>query len=151
MILDNLQNLHKYDAMCNGIAVADAFLKTLPPDIACGKYPIDGDNVYAVVQRYETMNASDVLWECHDKYWDIQYVVSGHETIAWEERGMIENWKEYDEANDCRVAETKSIGVPLTLSNGQFAIFAPQDAHKPRCVSEIPSHVVKVVVKVRCC
>lgn len=150
MILDNLQNLYKYAGICHGIAVAEAFLKALPADIACGKYPIDGEDIYAVVQRYETMDASELLWECHDKYWDIQYVVAGKETILWAERDMIGNWNAYDEANDCRVAHTNCTGVPLTLSNGQFAIFAPQDAHKPKCVTDTPSHMVKVVVKIRC-
>lgn len=149
MILDNLQNLYKYAGICHGIAAAAAFLKAMPADMACGKYSIDGEDIYAIVQHYETMHASEVLWECHDKYLDIQYIVSGEETIVWAERDRIENWNTYDEGNDCCVAEANCAGVPLALSDGQFAIFAPQDAHKPRCVRTTPSHITKVVLKVR--
>lgn len=150
MIVDNLCNLHQYETLCRGIHAADTFLRAFTLDIPNGKYPIDGENVYAVVQRYKTLPEEELLWECHDKYWDVQYVADGRESVSWTERKAVDAWGPYDDANDSRVADGDYSGISVSLSVGQFAIFAPQDAHKPRCICDRASDVVKVVVKVRC-
>lgn len=150
MIVDNLRNLHRYETLCRGIRAADAFLGAFSLDIPNGKYPIDGENVYAVVQRYKTLPEAQLLWECHDKYWDIQYIADGCENVLWTERDAIRTWGAYRGESDSRVAEGDFPSVPVTLSVGQFAIFAPQDAHKPKCICGRAADVVKVVVKVRC-
>ena len=41
------------------------------------RYDIDGDNLYAPVSEYLTKNEEDAKFEAHQKYIDIQYVVSG--------------------------------------------------------------------------
>lgn len=150
MIVDSLRNLHQYEPLCRGIHAADTFLREFTLDIPSGKYPIDGENVYAVVQRYETLPEAALPWECHDKYWDVQYVAAGRERVLWAEREAVDVWEPYDDANDSRVAGGDYSSISVTLSAGQFAIFMPQDAHKPKCVCDRTSNVVKVVVKVRC-
>jgi YhcH/YjgK/YiaL family protein len=37
----------------------------------------------------------------------------------------------------------------LQLTPGSFALFYPEDAHKPNCAWDAPERVRKVVVKVR--
>ena len=50
--------------------------------LAKGKYPIDGDNVFASVTEDSTKNLEKTNWESHRKYIDIQYVINGEELIG---------------------------------------------------------------------
>ena len=150
MILDNVHNLRRYAALHPGINAAAAFLETVTPDTPCGKYVIDGDAVYAVVQRYETAPEAELAWEYHEHYWDIQYIFSGNETILWSERGNVPGWSQYNTQNDTAVSRGDCASVPVRMTPEQFAIFAPQDAHKPKCCTHSTSDVLKVVVKLRC-
>ncbi len=52
-----------------------------------GRYEIDGDNIYAIVQDYQTKSQSEGKWEAHKKYIDIQCVIKGKEKIGW---GLLE-------------------------------------------------------------
>ncbi|MEI8225577.1 MAG: YhcH/YjgK/YiaL family protein, partial [Bacteroidota bacterium] len=46
------------------------------------RYDLDGDNVYALISEYLTKNNEDARYEAHQKYIDIQYVISGKEQIG---------------------------------------------------------------------
>ena len=46
------------------------------------RYDIDGDNLYATVSEYITKNEEDAKFEAHQKYIDIQYVISGKEIMS---------------------------------------------------------------------
>lgn len=149
MILDDLKNLRQYNSLFPGMQAAAEFLEKMTAQTPTGRYPIDGTNVYAMVQRYETKPEDTLPWECHDNYLDIQYLFSGQETILWAERNAVPEWGAYSESNDSTVSYGKCTPVPLTLSPGQFAIFTSHDAHKPKCIKDTPAPVVKVVVKMK--
>ena len=62
---------------------AFAFLKNNDlTKLAPGKYPIDGDNVYASITEDSTKDYDKSKWESHRKYIDLQYVISGEEKIG---------------------------------------------------------------------
>lgn len=149
MILDNIHNLRRYGALHPGLNAAAGFLEAFSPDAPSGKYPIDADRVYAVVQRYQTGDEEELAWECHERYWDIQCVFSGEETILWSERGNVPGWSQYDPGKDCALSRGVCASVPISMTPGQFAIFAPRDAHKPKCRARRPGDVLKVVIKLR--
>jgi hypothetical protein len=52
------------------------------PGLEIKRYDIDGDNLFAPVSEYMTKNEEDAKYEAHQKYIDIQYVVSGKELIG---------------------------------------------------------------------
>ena len=149
MILDVLQNSARYAQLHPGFAKAFAFLedaqKELPP---VGRYDLDGDNVYALVQQYDTIPAEETKWEAHKKYIDIQFVHAGAEIIAWDTIGNLPEGEAFDEAKDRYLykAPTKS---PLELAAGTFAIFYPEDLHRPKELCRAACPVTKIVVKVR--
>ena len=71
MIIDNLKTASRYAAMCEGLAKGFSFIERAKKEnLAVGKYEIDGDNVFAMVQEYDTKVASKT--ESHLKYIDIQ-------------------------------------------------------------------------------
>ncbi len=148
MILDTLMNTSRYEAMHPGFKGAFAFMKeavkTLPEE---GRYDIDGDKVYALVQRYETVPVEETKWEAHKKFIDIQFIIKGTEIIGWD---TIENLPEgtvFNEEKDCYVFRGEN-ATDLKLEDGTFAIFWPEDLHKPKEQFEKSSDVYKIVVKI---
>lgn len=120
--------------------------KTLPE----GSYQIDGDDAVANVQEYETSPAAERQFETHDKFYDIQYVVSGKESFGVCRRDTLEQAK-YDSTNDITFYDKDpEYATYVTLLPGDLVIVSTDDAHKPRCaVDGVPEHVRKIVIKVR--
>ena len=115
-----------------------------------GTYPIEGQKIYAKLQRYETRLMESCRPETHQKYIDIQYVVEGEEYLGW--CPFSPDLKEeapYDEKADVTVYEKLVPDSNLVLLPGSFAVLYPEDVHRPCCAVEGgPAPVTKVVVKV---
>lgn len=58
-------------------------------DAPLGKYELESEEMFAIVQEYTTMPIGGQQYESHYSYIDIQYLVSGMERIGW---------KRYDES-----------------------------------------------------
>jgi YhcH/YjgK/YiaL family protein len=148
MIIDTLANASCYSNLSEKIAAALDFLqKNDPADMAPGRYDIDGDAVFALVQTYDTQPQSAGKWEAHRRHIDIQYVARGIERIGYANLDRLTVSQPYSEENDFLLLEGQ--GNFLTVPTGTFAIFAPQDAHMPCIAVDNPQPVIKVVVKVR--
>ncbi len=149
MILDVLENNARYSKLHPGFAKAFAFLesaqKELPP---VGRYDLDGDAVYALVQQYDTIPAEDTKWEAHRKYIDIQFIHSGSEIISWDTIGNLPEGEEYNETKDAYLYKAAGKS-PLELEAGSFAIFYPEDLHRPKELCHAACPVTKIVIKVR--
>lgn len=149
MILDALPLWHRYAALHPGFARAFAFLEGVTPATADGRHEIDGDAVYALVQRYQTRPAAGMQMEAHRRYIDIQFIVRGREVINWAPLATLsEVTLPYDATKDAGLFAAVTHMVPVRLATGQFAILFPDDAHAPCCAWDAPEDVVKVVVKV---
>ena len=149
MILDSLPLWRRYAPLNPRLALGFAFLEHLPPDAALGRHEIDGDAVYALVQRYHTRPVAETRLEAHRRYIDIQYLVSGQEVIHWAALAdLAETTRPYDAVTDVAFFASVADMVPARLRAGQFAILFPEDAHAPCCAWGDPAEVLKVVVKV---
>ena len=51
--------------------------------VECGRYDVD-DELYYMVQEYETSPFSEKKFEIHKEYIDIQYIISGEEAMGFE-------------------------------------------------------------------
>ena len=145
MILDTLENAAKYAGLKFGISEAFGFLDQ--PGLAelpDGKHEIIGDRVYAIVERRPARAIEEGALEGHRKYIDIQYVISGDESMGWSAREGLVNSVEYDEGKDLEFFEGEP-GSIVRVPPGCFTVFLPTDAHLP-CIGNGPIH--KVVVKV---
>jgi biofilm protein TabA len=115
--------------------------------IAKGKYPIDGDNVYASVTEDPSKDFDKTNWESHRKYIDLQCIVIGEEKMGvW----PVENatvTKEYDDKKD--VANYTAEGKFYVGKAGTFFIFFPSDAHRPNITPGGNKVVKKIVIKVK--
>lgn len=145
MILDTLQNAARYAGLKVGCSEAFGFLDQPGlQDLPDGKYEIAGNRVYAIVERKQGRKISDGKLEGHRRYLDIQYVVSGEESMGWRPAAGLASAASYDQERDLEFFE----GEPESLVRvpaGSFAVFLPTDAHLP-LIGDGPIH--KVVVKV---
>ena len=149
MILTTLHDSRIYETLSPKIASALGFLHSFNAETPVGKYPIDGDRIYALVQHYTTLPDSEKKFESHRVYLDIQYVAQGEELIQYCPVEKMKIHKPYVEGDDYLLYENPPKFSSLILTPGTFAIFYPEDGHKPGCQSSQPVSIRKVVIKVR--
>ncbi len=145
MILDTLTNAAKYVGFKVGISEAFGFLdQPNLENLEDGTYEIMGKRVYAIVSRCQGRAVEDGLLEGHRTYLDIQYIISGSESMGWSPRSDLPTAEEYDAEKDLEFFKGSPESI-LTVPPGSFAIFFPSDAHLP-LIGNGPIH--KVIVKV---
>lgn len=115
--------------------------------LAEGRHPIDGDTVFALVQRYATEAPAEPKFEAHRAYIDVQFVAEGEEVIGWAPLAWLELEEAYDKGRDACFGRACA-WTPVRLRKGDFAVFYPEDAHAPRLAQGAPGQVTKVVVKI---
>lgn len=111
---------------------------------------IDGERMYANVDAVSTRRLTDTKPEQHKRYIDVQFMVQGHERIGFTcDRGQATPTEAMPE-RDLWFYDTTLVdeGV-LDLREGCYAIFFPEDIHRPlMAIDDTPQAVRKVVVKV---
>ena len=101
MLTTSLMLAEKYDYLGEKFKKAFAFLKeTDLMALPLGNVAIDGDDIYANVQSYTTMPASECAFESHRAYFDIQYMVEGEEIFGYEPIANLTPSTEYNETTD---------------------------------------------------
>lgn len=132
MVVDSMANLEFYSALNSRFAKAfEALRKADLKNMEEGKYPIDGDNIFMLISERELKKPEDAAMEVHDKYIDVQVVLSGTESYGWKDRAQCTAPRGVmDTEKDCLFYDDKPTTY-VTLQGGQFAIFFPQDGHAP--------------------
>jgi biofilm protein TabA len=149
MIIDTLAAAMQYEGLGPGIALGLAYLRNFDPETPVGRYPLDGDDLFALVQTYETGPATEKQFESHREYVDIQYIAEGAERILYAPVEGLEVCTPYSEAGDVVFYAEPGASSSFLLRPGDFAVLFPGDAHKPGCMAGARDPVKKVVVKAR--
>ncbi|MEO6849988.1 MAG: YhcH/YjgK/YiaL family protein [Mucilaginibacter sp.] len=145
---DNIEFAEQYDKNKAYWDEAFKFLNDKKADsLAPGKYPIDGDNVYAIITEGPSKDFDKSAWESHRNYIDLQYVVKGKEKIGVVPIASATVIKPYDEAKD--LANYSGEGKYYLASPDEFFLFFPGDAHRPGIKVEGYEVVKKLVIKIR--
>lgn len=150
MIMDNLKNADKYEKLNNHFQKAFQFLmNTNLEELSAGRHEIDGDNVFANVQEYETNPIEQTGWESHAKYIDIQFVVKGKEKIGWCDIDKLTIKEDRSKTSDAIFYENNLNPFSESLlAEGDYCIYFPSDAHRPCICHNEVQPVKKIVVKV---
>ena len=148
MVVDTLNNAHKYYNLHPSFAKAFEFLyQNDLANLAEGVTETpEGLKVIVNTANGKTEEVSLSKFGCHDKNIDIQVCVKGLETYGWKsrEKCVVPNG-EYNPDKDVRFfSDTPDMFFQLT--DGQFAIFFPEDVHAPM-IGE--GEIKKVVIKVK--
>jgi biofilm protein TabA len=149
MILDSLDHAGRYAALGPGFARAFQFLRTLDAGRPDGRCEIDGDAVYAVMMSLETKVPADRTHEVHRKYADVQYLITGRETMHFTPAERLGAGNGYNAEKDFELCDQPRDPATLAVQPGQFVIFFPGEGHKPNLALGAPGPARKVVVKVR--
>jgi YhcH/YjgK/YiaL family protein len=150
MILDTLGHAFQYHGISPRFEDAFAFLRQVTDQTPLGRHEITGENVFALVQLYDTRSVEECEYESHRKYIDVQYIQRGCEVMYWAPLSLLTvGSMPYDAEKDAALYGRIPEGIPFRVRAGQFAIFFPEDGHIPSCNWDISAKVLKVVVKVR--
>lgn len=148
MILDRLDNSARYFGLGERIEMALKYLQANDcTKLPVGKIPIQGEQIYALVQDNTTKPLDQGVWEAHRKYIDVQFVAAGLEQMGYANIGSLTVKKPYDEQVDFALFDGH--GTVVSVPAGSFTIFFPEDGHIPGvAANDLPAAVRKVVVKV---
>jgi len=149
MIFDTIENNRIYTKLSPRISKAMKIAaETDFEKLADGKYEVDGDNLFYIVQRYKTGPVKDKV-ETHQKYIDLQFIAKGVETIGYAHAEGLKEAIAYDESREVGFFHAENDVTFLNMKAGSFTIFWPNDAHMPGCQTNKPGDVTKVVFKIK--
>jgi len=149
MIYDTFDHIDQYFSKDSSLHEALAFVAAFDRTQADGRYPIDGEALYALVSTYDTSPREERRFEAHKKYLDVQVLLEGEEAIDVSLEANLPFLQEYNESKDVMFLEPPADYTSLVMKPGYFAVFYPQDLHRPNCHLHGKQHVRKIVVKVR--
>ncbi|WP_344973955.1 YhcH/YjgK/YiaL family protein [Compostibacter hankyongensis] len=122
----------------------DHDLATMAP----GKYPIDGEQVFATITEAPGKDKDKTQFESHRNYSDLQYVISGKEMIGVCPVSKAKVTRPYNPAGDG--ANYTAKGKYYLAEPGTFFIFSPEEAHRPGIKGDNSgTPIKKLVIKVR--
>lgn len=115
------------------------------------RFELDGEDFIALVCDRVTGAKEEKLPEVHRRYAELQYMAEGSELMGF-----------YPDCGDNQVlqdllAEKDTIYYQenpnagekmLLMTPGTYAVFFPEDVHRPFCQVEGPERVKKIVVKI---
>jgi len=149
MIYDRKENLLQYKGISENLDCAlDYLAETDFTGMGAGKYTVDGEKVFALVQTPDTKPKNQAHWEAHRNYIDIQYLLYGEEMIGLQNIAFLTESERYHDGNDIVFYHENEKGFFPELVPDSFVICFPTDAHMPLICTSEPQHIKKVVVKV---
>lgn len=149
MIFDKIENLDRYREFAEyGKLIRDFIKQDKSEHLAEGRYELDGENLFALVQTYETKDKDEARMEAHIKYADLQFMEEGEERIYVDFADELE--MEEDRTPDQDILFYKKAGDHgfNILTEGTFGYYAPQDAHMPCIKNKEKQNVRKIVFKI---
>ncbi len=151
MIIDKIENCALYYGAHPNFEKAFAFIKkAIAENLAVGKYELDGKNLFASVQEYNTKEEQAARFEGHEKYIDIQYIVSGAEYVEVTDIAKAQPITEYNEEKDVQFYQAKEQVWKGVWTANDYGIFFPHDIHRPGMrVDGISTPAKKILVKIK--
>lgn len=119
---------------------------------ASGRVELKKGLVYANFDTSRTELTANRKFEYHKDFLDVHVILTGCETIGFTPKKFQENSgikHTFDSEKDLGFIEEELPACYVTLHPGDFAIFLPEELHKPLCaVNEQPIEIKKIVLKV---
>lgn len=150
MIRAMLKDAERYDSLGPGIRIAIEYIRNndllgLEP----GRYEIDGDRVFALIQEPVTQPPHVAPFENHKKHADLQMTLRGTEYVGYCPLEKLSLRGEYNAETDVQLYDGKADVLMCSDTGSSFALFFPEDGHQPYVTLEEPSVIKKVVIRIR--
>jgi YhcH/YjgK/YiaL family protein len=149
LIFDSLTNLGKYSTIpyiediCNFIKNTNIF------ELPAGDIPIKGEELFVKVLRFTPKTSTELFFETHVHYADVQIVFDGIEAMQVADLNDLKVTDEFKLEGDFVFYKGTDNISQFVVSNNKFAVFFPGEAHKPGCLyGSVAGPVLKLVFKV---
>jgi len=149
MITDSIDHLKRYavpktEAILRFIAEHDCM--NLPD----GEIEIQGRELFVRVMSYVPKAPEENSFEVHRIYADVQYVVAGVEIMQIACMKDLSILTDYEPQGDYQFFKSTGLSTDLIIGAGEFAVFYPDQPHRPSCIQEgFTGLVKKLVFKVK--
>lgn len=118
-------------------------------NMAAGRYQDDLTGWQVQVLDLRTAPHGENYPEAHRRFIDVQYLVSGNELMGVAtEKSEPAIHQPYDDERDIIFYQDAPHETLVLMQPGNFAVFFPQDIHRPNCALNAPEAIRKVVVKI---
>ena len=150
MIVTSVSSLNRYHGLSKNLDIAiDWLLRGGWEGHADGRLDIDGDNVYALFQRYESKKPENARFETHREYIDIQLLLEGEEHVYVRDPRDLPIAVPYTYDIEFQEVPADPEAHVCLLRPGTALILFPEDAHRPGvCIDGKRIHCHKVVLKI---
>ena len=116
---------------------------------AVGIHELGKPNWFANVHAYETQSREQCVWENHTRTVDIQYIIEGVEGIDFARVEALGEPTLYKPETDTQKFSPEPFASShLVLNAGEFVVFFPGEAHRPKVAIGEPCALRKLVVKI---
>ncbi|MGC8341186.1 YhcH/YjgK/YiaL family protein [Pantoea ananatis] len=120
--------------------------------LAAGRYQDSETGWIMQVLDLHTVPAEENYPEAHRLHIDVQYLVTGEEVIGVATQPVdFAVHQPYDPERDIIFYQHVPHETQVRMLPGTFAVFFPQDIHRPNCAVGTPGPIRKVVVKIPTC
>ena len=151
MIVGLLSDVSKQKSVLPAAVVRaiEALQKLDLSKVEAGRYELEGDKLFYLVQDVETRSLEESKSEAHHNYADIQIPLTGAERYGFSlpQAGL--------KASDDRLATGDIAFYPtpaneffMTIEPGAFAVFMPKELHRPCLSVKEKTKMRKAVVKI---
>lgn len=151
MIYDKTSNWQHYFPKNEIWQKVFAFVEKCSADTEPGRHAIAGEDAYASVSSYVTKPQNEGFYEAHRKQIDVQILLKGRESICVTNIDGLSINSGYNAEKDCVLFnDPQRLPAVTPLTEGLFAVFFPDDAHKPALnYGASAENVKKMVVKIQ--
>lgn len=113
-----------------------------------GEYPLSDQGVFAVIVNTSTEQQADRQAEAHKYYVDVQILLKGSEKIGYSH--LLPNDLKQLETypDDVQFIDNVENENYIILQENDYAVFYPDEIHRPLCAVTQPSKVRKAIIKI---
>lgn len=128
--------------------LAFEWIRKMPSMPELGIHQIIDDMMFANIMKYGTVDRTEARFETHRTHIDLQFTISGAELIDWRLANEMRADGPFVEEKDLQFYLPEETQSTVHMRPGHFAIFFPQDAHRPKVKDERFGEVYKGVIKI---
>ncbi|MGG7518672.1 YhcH/YjgK/YiaL family protein [Allorhizobium undicola] len=133
-------------------ALRHAIERTLTLDLdslAIGRHPIEGDDIFVLIQEMPTRPANDLRPEAHRRYIDIQILLKGREAYGFSSPNPdLQPVEDRLTNHDIAFYPGQASENFVTLAANEFIVFFPGEFHRPCCEVDGSEPIRKAVIKI---
>ncbi|WP_026971575.1 YhcH/YjgK/YiaL family protein [Aliagarivorans marinus] len=115
---------------------------------ADGKYELSEQDAFLILTHADTEPTAVRKAEIHKQYIDVQILVSGEEKLGYTNELNPSDLELQHLENDVKFYSDVDAEQFVTLGAGDFAVFFPNQPHRPLCAVDKPQNIRKAIVKI---